>query len=94
MASIRQRNGNRILCECCDHDDEIIDVDEETTSDDIDGSEGPKTNSEEDNLENNTMKRQKIEKPKEKPQRTVQPGWYGKGYKKTIKRKKTRRSNL
>lgn len=94
VTNYRMRNGKRILCECCDHDDEIIDVDEEATSDDIDGSEETKTNSEEDELENGAIKRQKvIDKTKEKSQRTVQPGWYGKGYKKAIKRKKTRRSN-
>lgn len=92
VPSIRHRNGQRILCECCDYDDEPIDVDEETTSDDVDGSEEPKTNSEEDDLENGASKRAKVEKAKEKPQKVVQPGWYGKGYKKTTKRKKARRS--
>lgn len=92
VPSIRERNGKRILCECCDYDDAKMDVDEEATSDDVDGSEGTKTNSEEDDLEGGTVKRQKADKSKEKSQRAVQPGWYGKGYKKAVKRKKARRS--
>lgn len=69
-----------------------MDVDEEATSDDIDCSEETKTNSEEDDLEGGAGKRQKADKSKEKSQRAVQPGWYGKGYKKAVKRKKARRS--
>lgn len=89
VSVIRRRNGKRILCECC-YDD--FDNDEEQTSfDEIDGSEEPKTNSEEDETDSSRSKRLKIDSEctvKMTTQRVVQPGWYGKGYKKTIKRKK------
>lgn len=88
----RLRNGKRILCECCDSDD--FDNDENRTSlDEIDGSEEPKTNSEEDDDSNRT-KRVKADIGKVTTQQIVQPGWYGKGYRKTTKRKKTRRLQL
>lgn len=95
VTSIRRRNGKRILCECCDYDDIPMNYDEEQTSDDIDGSEGTKTNSDDDEIEPNSTKRLKISMKTTiaiKAQKTVQPGWYGKGYKKTTKRKKNRRS--
>lgn len=108
MPGIRQRNGKRILCECCDpgEDFDMIDNnDEEQTSldDEVDGgSEGTKTNSEEDDTDSQHSKRLKTlgnnqqangnGKTDGEAQRVVQPGWYGKGYRKTTtKRKKTRK---
>lgn len=90
----RRRNGERILCECCDYDDES-NVDEEQTSlDEIDGSEEPKTNSEDYDTDSCRPKRLKMENHHSdtaKIQQIVQPGWYGKGYRKARKRKKTRK---
>lgn len=91
----RRRNGKRILCECCDFDD--YDDDEEQTSfDEIDGSEEPKTNSEEDDTDSSRCKRLKVDHSNSSKNVTqrIQPGWYGKGYRKTTKRKKTRRIQL
>lgn len=106
---VRQRNGKRILCECCDFGDTFNSIDnndEEQTSldDEIDGgSEGTKTNSEEDDTDSSRSKRLKIVDTTQQngnangkidggAQRIVQPGWYGKGYRKaTNKRKKTRK---
>lgn len=97
---IRRRNSKRILCECCDYGDFDIDtnIDEEQTSlDEIDGgSEGTKTNSEEDDTDSSRSKRLKLVGNQQAngggAQRIVQPGWYGKGYRKnTTKRKKTRK---
>lgn len=95
VTEMRRRNGKPILCECCDFDD--FDNDEEQTSlDEIDGSEEPKTNSEEDDTDSSRSKRLKVDQPdtKSTAQRAVQPGWYGKGYRKTTKRKKTRKLQL
>lgn len=91
VPDIRRRNGKRILCECCDFDEE------QTSSDEIDGgSEGTRTNSEED--DSSRLKRlqivenQQTNGKNEAVQRVIQPGWYGKGYRKTTnKRKKTRK---
>lgn len=107
VPGIRQRNGKRILCECCDVGDnfDIDNNDEEQTSLDgeIDGgSEGTKTNSEEDDTDSSRSKRLKIDESNpqtngngknDSVQRVVQPGWYGKGYRKTTttKRKRTRK---
>lgn len=108
VSGIRQRNGKRILCECCDLGDDFDMVDnndEEQTSldDEIDGgSEGTKTNSEEDDTDSSRSKRLKLLENNRQAngygkndgaQRIVQPGWYGKGYRKTTttKRKKTRK---
>lgn len=88
-----RRSGKRILCECCDDYD---DDEEQTSLDEIDGSEETKTNSEEDDTDSSRSKRLKLEQIDcvKVTTRVVQPGWYGKGYRKTTKRKKTRRSQL
>ena len=102
VSDIPRRNGKRILCECCDFGDFNIDsnIDEEQTSlDENDAaSEGTKTNSEEDDTDSSRSKRlkivdhQQINGKNDAAQRIVQPGWYGKGYRKTTnKRKKTRK---
>lgn len=96
---IRYRQGKRILCECCDYDDydddDMVMMNEEQNS--VDDSEEPKTNSEEDDSLINNSKRTKFDQSsngdKETGQRIVQPGWYGKGFRKTIKKKKSRRSH-
>lgn len=91
---IRYRQGKRILCECCDHDgdDDDIVMDEELIS--VDDSEEPKTNSEEDDSDPKRTKfDQSSNTDKETVQRIVQPGWYGKGYRKAIKKKKSRRTH-
>lgn len=104
---IRRRNGKRILCECCDYecdDDNNIangnsehEQDEEMLNslDENDGSEELKTNSEEDDIDTKRVKVDRIATSgsKDSSQRIVQPGWYGKGYRKATKRKKTRRSH-
>lgn len=93
-----RRNGKRILCECCDYDDfDDNDIEEQTSLDEIDGSEEPKTNSEEDDTDSSRCKRFKTDSDsagKINSQRVVQPGWYGKGYRKTTKHKKTRKLQL
>lgn len=88
----RRRNGQRILCDCCNYDEFDNDV-EQTSFDEIDGSEA----TEEDDTDSSRCKRLKLDTAvtaKVTTQRIVQPGWYGKGYRKTTKRKKTRRIQL
>lgn len=87
-----------------DDDDDDMMVDEEQNS--VDDGEEPKkreqkdgnvSNSEEDDSDPNRTKRTKCDQSsngdKETGQRIVQPGWYGKGYRKAIKKKKSRRSH-
>lgn len=90
---MQHRNGKRILCECCDFGDFVND-EEQTSLDEIDGSEEPKTNSEEDETDSSRSKRFKTDNGKNLPARVVQPGWYGKGYRKTTKRKKNKKMQL
>lgn len=92
----RRRNGKRILCDCC-ADDNFDNDEEQTSFDEIDGSEEPKSNSEEDDTDSSRQKQIKLDHSddaKATTQRIVQPGWYGKGYRKTTKRKKSRKIQL
>lgn len=83
---VNVRNGRLVLCECCDFTDHE-NVDEDST--DQNGSPavgGTTTTSDTDDMSSDT-KRPKLETAK------VQPGWYGKGYRKQTRKRKRRSNN-
>lgn len=101
------RNGKLVLCECCDFSDseECFDDDADAAvatannecGADIDGAES-KTSNNSDNEDDcaavNRLKRAKLDVAKEVVAAKVQPGWYGKGYRKIVRKKKRRQYQI
>lgn len=100
VSDVKRRNGKRILCECCDFDDGGKNEDSEMADDqdeEMDCSEEQKTNSDDEESDVKEAKRIKRNRStsstgNEASTKVIQPGWYGKGYRKTTKRRKHRRS--
>lgn len=87
-----RRNGRLVFCECCDHSDN--DEGNEENQNDLDDDEmgtDTKANSDDGDFKDNA-KRTKLDELKEAPK--IQPGWYGKGCRKNIRRKKRRQHQL
>lgn len=90
------RNGKTVLCECCDFtDDEEMNANNDDGGDstDLNGSPAVATASDTDEL-SSEPKRAKMESASEKEPVKIQPGWYGKGYRKAIRRRKKRSYQL
>ncbi|XP_063709763.1 NAD-dependent protein deacetylase Sirt7 [Culicoides brevitarsis] len=78
------RNGNPVVCECCDYSEEEEEpAGDENTGDDTCQNDEPESN-------NTTMN---DEGGGEQVPAKVQPGWYGKGYRVKTKGRKRRRNN-
>lgn len=95
----KRRNGKIVLCECCDHsdNDECIDHEPIRVNDEcgteVDGDES-KINNNSDDEETSRLKRAKLDVAKEVVATKVQPGWYGKGYRKVARKKKRRQYQI
>lgn len=88
------RNGRLILCECCDHsDNEHAHNDDGEHSSDPHGSPAIATASDTDELSSDA-KRAKLDANNEREPVKIQPGWYGKGYRKQTKRRKKKSYNM
>uniref|UniRef100_A0A1L8DX77 protein acetyllysine N-acetyltransferase n=1 Tax=Nyssomyia neivai TaxID=330878 RepID=A0A1L8DX77_9DIPT len=74
-----ERNGKMIVCECCDY------TEDDETDDEVKMSSIEEDTSVSD--EASEEKRQKMENDVREPK--IQAGWYGKGYRKNRKRKKS-----
>lgn len=102
---MKRRHGKLVLCECCDFSDNDeggndakADTDNHAGCDvDIDGDEikfSNNSDNEEDCVASNRMKRAKLDGVKEMASTKIQPGWYGKGYRKIARKKKRRQYQI
>lgn len=85
------RNGRLVLCECCDYTDVEDDYEDST---DQNGSPAVATTTSDTDELSSDAKRAKLDSIHEREPIKVQPGWYGKGYRKQMRRKKKRTCNL
>lgn len=105
----KRRNGKLILCECCDFSDtdECIDDDadaapaaglyhNENCTDGDDSKICNNSDNENDCAAAGRLKRAKLDDGKEVVAATtkIQPGWYGKGYRKIARKKKRRQYQI
>lgn len=88
---VNVRNGRLILCECCDFTDhENGDGD----STDQHGSPAVGTTTSDTDEMSSDAKRAKLDSASERDKAKVQPGWYGKGYRKHSRKRKRKTYNL
>lgn len=85
------RHGRLILCECCDFTDH---EEEDGNSTDQNCSPAVATTTSDTDEMSSDAKRVKLDPANEREPVKVQPGWYGKGYRKLTRKRKRKAYNL